>query len=47
MARLNVINAKRSVALLMASSVIVVIAGCVTAVRRLAVFVRVAVKANG
>ena len=47
MARLNVINAKRSVALLMASSVIDVIVGYVIAVKLLAVFVRVAVKANG
>ena len=47
MAKLNAINVKRSVALLMASSVIDVIAGCVTAVRLLAVFVRVGVKSDG
>ena len=47
MAKLNVINAKRSVALVTAFSVIDVIVGCVTAVRLQVVFVRVAVKANG
>ena len=43
MAKLNVINVKRSVALVMASSVIDVIAGYVIVVRLLEVFVRVAV----
>jgi len=47
MAKLNVINVKRSVALLMASSVTDVIVGYVIAARLLAVFVRVAVKSDG